>query len=366
MFKRAGLGILVLCAFAPAVVTAGEAVPAKDLAWPAPPDAPRIRYIQSLPSAVEAPKPAPAGGSFLSRSGNFLKGVGAKILGVSAQYGIGGARGGRIQPPLLQPTGVWVADKTVYVADLGLRTVVACSIDTGTCRPVGLSPDLGLKSPVGVAVTSAGKMFISDSVLGRVFMASTKGKTLGELDKDKKILVRPTGLALDEGRNRLYVADTGAHKVHVFNLDGKYLSSMGGRGGEKGQFNFPTYIWADVRTGRLLVCDSANFRVQIYGPDGVFEGMFGGAGNRPGYLPRPRGLATDLDGNIYSVDGALDAVQIFDKKGQLLLFFGSSGADHGNFSLPGGIFIDAHSRVYVADTQNARIEVFEYLPGGGK
>jgi len=386
LVKRAGIGLLVLCALAPAWVSAGDAgktgakavetkgeakavevkPEVKPIVWPAPPDVTRIRYLMTLPSVIEAPKVVPKNESFLSRTGNFLKGVGAKILGVSARFGVGGSRGGKAPPPLLQPTGVWVSGKTAFIADLGLRTVVACSLETGICKPVSFSPDPEFKSPVGVAVTSAGKLFVSDSVLGRVFMYGHNGKLLGELDKEKKVLVRPTGLALDEGRNRFYVSDTGAHKVHVFTVDGKYLSSMGGRGGEKGQFNFPTYISVEPRTGRLLVCDSANFRIQMFRPDGSFDGMFGSSGNRPGFLPRPRGLAADSDGNVYSVDGALDAVQIFNKKGQLLLYFGSSGSEHGNFTLPGGIFIDGQNRVYVADTQNARIEVFEYLTGRGK
>ena len=337
---RAGSIVLLALLFIPVRLPAGE-----QLAWPAPPDVPRIRYLLSLPSAKTGDR---RGKTFLSRSINYLLGVGSP--------------GEKLPPPaLLQPTGLWMVGATLYVADPGTKQVVACFPDTGVCTPVRFRPDPEFKSPVGVTVSADGRMFVSDSALGRVFMYGVTRKLIRELDPERKFLVRPTGLAIDEGRNRLYVADTGAHKIHVFNLEGKFLSSMGRRGGGKGEFNFPTYISVERRTGRLLVCDSANFRVQVFGVDGAFVAMFGEGGDRPGYMGRPRGISADSDGNIYLVDGALEAVQIFDVKGQLLLYFGRSGSEHGQFSLPGGIFIDDQDQVYVADTQNKRIEVYKYL-----
>ena len=60
-----------------------------------------------------------------------------------------------------------------------------------------------------------------------------------------------------------------------------------------------------------------------------------------------------------------DAVQIFDRRGRFLLSFGERGLGPGQFWLPGGVFIDDRDRIYVADAYNQRIQIFEYLAGGG-
>jgi len=89
--------------------------------------------------------------------------------------------------------------------------------------------------------------------------------------------------------------------------------------------------------------------------------MFGTLGDAAGNLDKPKGVATDSDGNIYVVDSIKDAVKIFDGKGALLLVFGQQGRGFGQFWLPSGIFIDKANVIYVADTYNGRIQAFRYL-----
>ena len=64
-------------------------------------------------------------------------------------------------------------------------------------------------------------------------------------------------------------------------------------------------------------------------------------------------------------DAAFDNVQIFDLSGQLLLYFGLPGVASGQFRLPAGMCFDAQVRLFVADSYNHRIQVFEFLAGGG-
>ena len=47
------------------------------------------------------------------------------------------------------------------------------------------------------------------------------------------------------------------------------------------------------------------------------------------------------------------------------LTFGERGVGPGQFWLPGGIFVHGPDRIYVADSYNQRIQIFEYLAGGG-
>jgi DNA-binding beta-propeller fold protein YncE len=89
--------------------------------------------------------------------------------------------------------------------------------------------------------------------------------------------------------------------------------------------------------------------------------MFGMLGDAYGDLEKPKGVATDSEGNIYVVDSIKDMIKIFDRQGALLLFFGSQGRAYGEFWLPSGIFIDNNDYIYVTETYNGRVQVFKYL-----
>ena len=161
------------------------------------------------------------------------------------------------------------------------------------------------------------------------------------------------------------MADSAAHLVHAYALNGEYVFSIGGRGEAPGPFNYPTYLAVDERTGALWVCDSGNFRLQSFDSGGKPLKSIGSGGDRPGYLARPRGVALDSEGHLYVADVIMSTVQIFDEEERfLLLYFGERGGEPGEFYLPGGVFIDAADRIYVADTYNARVQVFQYLKGG--
>ena len=76
-------------------------------------------------------------------------------------------------------------------------------------------------------------------------------------------------------------------------------------------------------------------------------------------------MALDSEGHVYVVEALFDAIQIFDGAGRYLLGFGERGPGRGQFSLPGGLFIDPQDRIYVGDSYNRRVQVFQYLRGGG-
>lgn len=334
------------------------AAAAGDLVWPSPPAAPRIRHLSVLPSASESVS-APS----VEHEESFFRRAVRFALGVSRDA----PPPQRPEPLMRLPTGIWAANGFIYAADPGRGKVVRCEIATGkvTAFPERRSRRRAeVVSPVGVAAARDGRVFVSDPGAAAVHVLDGAGRRTGGLPPPGGKWIRPTGLALDEGRDRLYVADTGTHRVHAYRLSGERLFTIGRRGVGKGEFNFPTYLWADAERGRLLVCDSMNFRIQIFDEAGKYAGGFGENGNRPGYLARPRGVSLDSDGNIYVVDGAMETVQVFDEKGRLLLFFGVNGSAPGTFSLPGGVFIAPDDRIYVADTHNGRIQSFKYLKGG--
>ena len=80
-----------------------------------------------------------------------------------------------------------------------------------------------------------------------------------------------------------------------------------------------------------------------------------------GNLVRPKGGATDADGNVYIVESLYDNLLIFNSKGQFLMPIGGVGHEVGKFYLPSGVTVDDLGRILVADTFNGRVAIFQYL-----
>jgi len=95
-------------------------------------------------------------------------------------------------------------------------------------------------APIGIAQGPHDEILVADAELHSVYRLDKKGNPVGEFGHD--ILNRPTGLARDAARGRIYVADTHAHDIKVFDDDGKLVKVIGRRGEGDGEFNFPTHL----------------------------------------------------------------------------------------------------------------------------
>lgn len=306
--------------------------------WPQPPLRPRIRYVRT----VRHPADLGIQPSFWQRVKEFIAGAEEKWF--------------------VRPTGVAARGRAIYVADPGSQALWILDPEAGSSLRVQEADGEHLVSPVAVAPGRGGDVYLADSHLAKIFVYSPGGKLKRAIRHPS--LRRPAGLAYDEARDRLYVADSAAHRVWVLNGAGALVGEIGKRGTQNGEFNFPTHVTVD-REGVLYVTDGLGFRLQFFTPAGKFTGQFGRHGDSSGDFARPKGVATDTEGHIYVVESLFDAVQIFDRSGRYLLTFGERGVRSGQFWLPGGIFIDARDRIYVADAYNQRVQIFEHLPEKG-
>ena len=75
-------------------------------------------------------------------------------------------------------------------------------------------------------------------------------------------LLHPYSLATDSN-GFILVADTGNHRVAIFDEDGKFLHSFGCHGSADGQFDTPRGI-ALSPTGSIYVTDAKNKKVQLW------------------------------------------------------------------------------------------------------
>jgi sugar lactone lactonase YvrE len=259
---------------------------------------------------------------------------------------------------LYRPAGVAVdASGRIAIADPGRRAVHLFDPARGEARRIRGPEGARLAYPVAVAFVGR-TLLVADSEAAAVRAFDEQGRPAAT-PAALPPLSRPAGLAVDEARGRLFVADAASHVVHVLPLAaGGVARTLGGRGDGKGQFNFPTHLALDGE-GRLVVCDALNFRVQVFGADLEPQGAFGRNGDGLGDLPRPKGIVVDREGVVFVLEGYHDVIQAFEAHGRLLGVFGGSGVEPGRFWLAGGMALDARGRLFVADTYNARVQVFD-------
>lgn len=325
----------------PAPQAREEAAAPPDLVWPSPPLQPRIRYLGSVASPED-----------IGRKKGFWLKVWEFI------------RGEEEDEQVARPMAVAVDGRDrLLVADTKRGRVHIFDRRDGEYAYLRGSDMQSMRLPIGLAVDGGDNIYVADGELNQIFVFRPDGKFDRLLDT-AAWLKRPSALAIDRARQRLYVVDTPAHDVKVVDLPtGNVLSVIGRRGIERGEFNFPTYVALD-RQGRLAVTDSMNMRIQIFDAAGQLVSSFGKHGDGSGDFSAPKGVALDGEGHVYVADAGFDNVQVFDESGKLLLFWGTSGQEAGKFWLPAGLLIDAQDRIYVADSYNNRVQIFQYLGDG--
>lgn len=315
--------------------------------WPSPPETPRFRYAGMLIGEE----------NFVPDERGDKRSVSEKFL----RWLVGLAGNNTPKIELRRPqTGMVDSDGRVYVTDISNHAVFVFDQVAGKLHVWTEAQERrNFVTPVGIVEGANGQVLVADAELGQVFRFDRDGKPLGSFGKG--ILVRPTGLARDVQRGRIYVADTHAHDVKVFDDEGRLVDMIGRRGEDEGDLNYPTHL-AFARD-QLYVVDGMNARVQIYDSEGRNAGGFGRRGLFIGNMTRPKGITVDAEGNIYVVESFYDNLLVFNSEGKFLMPIGGTGKDIGQFYLPAGVWTDRQNRIYVADMFNGRIVIFQFLGG---
>lgn len=323
-----------------------DAPEGKRLTWPPPPDVPRYLYAGQLLGDTNFRKKETA------RQG--LGGFFSRLVGLIL---------GEKPPVSLQRPQAGVVDEQgrIYVTDVSRAAVFVFDQEVGSLATWDKAEGLAnFRAPTGIALGPQGRVLVVDAELGIVAQLDRQGNPGASFGRG--LLKRPTGLAYDPRGKRIFVADTHAHDIKVFDEQGNLLKVIGRRGGGDGEFNFPTYL-AFTR-GELYVTDTLNSRVQVFSSEGdLLRLKFGALGLYIGNLVRPKGVAVDSVGNIYVVESYYDHLLVFNRRGEFLMAVGGLGQKTGKFYLPSGVWVDSHDRVFVADTFNGRIVLFQFLGG---
>ena len=278
----------------------------------------------------------------------------------------------------------------------GAQTSTDWRIDTFAGRPAfvdgGPAVEAELYNPAGVAVDGAGNLYIADASNNGIRKVDSTGTITtiagtGELgfsgDGGPAVeaeLYDPAGVAVDSAGN-LYIADSGNQRIRKVDLTGTITTIAGtgefgfsGDGGPavEAELHSPRGVAVDS-AGNLYIADSRNRRIRKVDSTGTITtiagtGEFGFSGDGgpavEAELRSPRGVAVDSAGNVYIADSGNRRIRKVDSTGTITTIagtgeFGFSGdggpAVEAELRSPYGVAVDSAGNVYIADVIDQRI-----------
>jgi len=332
------------------------------------------------------------------------------IIVTLAGNGAGGSSGdgGMATSALIYlPSGV-VLDSAgnLYIADSGNNRVRKITASTGIITTVagngiaGYSGDGGaatgaeLSFPSGLALDSAGNLYIADldnSVIRKVSMSSgmiatvagngTAGYSGDGGPATSAELSYPNGIALDASGN-IYIADQYNNSIREVTVSTGAIATVAGNGtlgysGDGGpatsaELNTPESIAFDS-TGNLYIADSDNERIRMVTISTGVISTVAGTG-WPSYccdggpavdaeLHFPAAIVLDPAGNLYIADTDNNLIRKVTVSSGIITTIAGSGFYSGDggpatsalLNYPSGIVADPSGNLYIADYFNCRV-----------
>lgn len=151
-----------------------------------------------------------------------------------------------------------------------------------------------VREPMDVALAPDGVVAVVDRDREALVLFSDSGRWLrsfgGPRGEGDLSLRRPSAVGVD-GEGRLWVVDTGNHRIVVTGTDGRIVNTVGSLGTAEGRFRYPSDVTFG-RDGRVYVADTGNDRIQVFSTQGRFlEAWERRTGGRRDHLEQPVGLA---------------------------------------------------------------------------
>lgn len=323
----------------------------------------------TLPYAV---LPLPGGSYLIADTGNHRvrkiapDGILSTVAGkgdLSLVEGVKATEAGLGQPVSLawSPDGSWyIADRELnvlwkvtpegilhrFAGKGGMETDPSQEPLSSNSEPLS-AREVELREPSGVTVGPQGEVYIAERSGHRIYRVTSSGfieRVAGTgqpgLAKDGEPFLtsplrEPTALAFGPD-GRLYVAETGNHRILALDFSSQKLSVVLGTGkpgsaSPEGKppkgvtLEGPEGLAIDA-TGTLFVADTGNHRVLKLTPQGKVSVIAGqgvpGFGGDDGWatdslLFEPRGLSLDAEGNLLIADSRNHRVRLIGKVGEM-------------------------------------------------
>jgi len=321
--------------------------------------------------------------------------------------GFSGDNGPATSAELGEPLNVAVDSAgNVYIADFsnnrirvvsnGVIVTVAGNGTVGFGGDDGPATSAELAGPLGVAVDSAGNVYIADFYNNRIrrlsggVITTVAGNGIASSNGDNgpatgAQLNLPQSIAVDAAGN-LYISDAGSSRV--YKVSNGVITTVAGNGtagfsGDNGpaagaQLNLYESGLAVDSAGNLYIADTLNNRIRKVangvittvagngplGLGGAFSGDNGPAASAE--LGTPLGIAVDSAGNLYIADSLNGRIR--EVSNGVITTVAGSGFGIGSGGIgdsgpatsavligPQGVAVDSHGNLYIADTGNNRI-----------
>ena len=270
-------------------------------------------------------------------------------------YWIGSEAGTFLRPVSLAvtPTG------RIFIADSG-QFRVAQFTDSGQEMGAlgGAGASARFEQPIDVAVGEglAAYVLVGDASNRRVDQYDFTGNLVGTVVElgdaaDFSPFSDPRSIAVDAS-GTLFVSDAERDRVVVYGSGAVPRFAFGGYGTAHGSFIDPWGIAIDEFRDRIYVADSGNARIQVFDTVGGFRESWSLEANA-----RPAGLDIDSRGRLWVADAGMNRILAFDPLGHVLVDSGG-GAGEAAFRGPQDVAVDRDGTVYVVDTANARVGAF--------
>jgi sugar lactone lactonase YvrE len=248
--------------------------------------------------------------------------------------------------------------------------------------------------PAGIAINGATNLFVSDYFNHTIRMITPGGVvstvaglpgSAGSADGTSSAarFLAPQGLAVNSA-GLIYIADSGNNAIRAITAGGVVSTLAGAPSGGSvdgpttiSRFYSPQSVAADG-SGSLYIADARNSTIRKLTQDGsvtVLAGSPGVFGSADGIgtnalFASPQALALDGAGNIFVSDTANHTIRKITSAGTVTTVAGAAGipgnADgfgtDAHFYAPTGIGLDNANNIYVADTWNHTIR--KITPGG--
>ena len=282
--------------------------------------------------------------------GGIPQGVQAPFASLGSVEGVVTDAAGDVYIALKSYSAVVRMDAATHVL-----TLVAGTGTPGYSGDNGLATSAQLNKPSGMAVDSAGNLYIADSGNNRIRKVSNGVITTVSGGGVGAQLSNPTGVAVDSSGN-LYIADSGNNVVRK--VSGGVTVTVAGTGtaggfGDGGpatsaQLNSPEGVAVDT-LGNLYIADFGNDAV-VKVSNGILTTVYVSQG------ARPIAVAVDGTGNVFFVANGVDAVGELPVGGSAILVAGigapgytGDGGSGANAALnnPLDVAVDATGNIYI-------------------
>jgi hypothetical protein len=318
--------------------------------------------------------------------------------------GFGGDSGLASSAELNGPSGVAVdSGDNLYIADPGNNRIRKVAAGSGVITTIagndsaGYSGDNGpaagaeLNAPGGVAIDSAGSVYIADTgnnVIRRINTSGTittvAGNNAEGYSGDNGLatnatLYGPAGVAV--GGSNLYIADTNNNRIRMVNSVGTITTIAGdgtaGYTGDNGPatsatLNKPAAVLVGS-TGNLYIADTGNNVIRMITTTGTISTIAGtgvagysgdGGAATSARLDSPYGLNADSAGDLYIADSMNNVVRMVTTAGIISTIAGNGtngysgdGAEATGAALsnPQSVVLDSQGNVFISDRNNNRV-----------